>query len=200
MYRKILTSVALLSTMGCASGQYSPPTSMAGDNTRTISLPYNKVWQNTIDFASKNFFGIDNFEKDSGLLTLSFGAFNASKYVDCGTITVTGAINFSGSYVDYITTHNEATLEGRMNIVAKPEGNNTSVTINTRYVLSSPARIVQAPLGGFIQIPAMSWTFTNKNSDTSVIANPLPGTPNTRTCQSTGIAEQEILNGINISQ
>ena len=58
-------------------------------------------------------------EKDSGLLTLSFGSKEAEKFIDCGdfeyTLFFTGE-EFKGSYIDYAKSGLLAVLEAKMNI------------------------------------------------------------------------------------
>ena len=57
-----------------------------------------------INFVNDSFFKIENIEKDSGLLTLSFGSNEAENFIDCGyfeyTLFFTGE-EFKGSYIDY---------------------------------------------------------------------------------------------------
>ena len=61
-------------------------------------------------------------EKDSGLLTLSFGSKEAEKFIDCGdfeyTLFFTGE-EFKGSYIDYAKSGLLAVLEAKMNINIK---------------------------------------------------------------------------------
>ena len=72
-------------------GKYVPPN--IDDTNLKNSLITNKnfdeTWTSVLDFVSDSFFKIENLEKDSGLLTLSFGSIEAEKFIDCGDFEYT---------------------------------------------------------------------------------------------------------------
>ncbi len=198
--KKILTASAVCLTLaGCATGNYQPPSSTATIPSKevTVNAPFNVVWQDLIDYASTNFFGIDQFEKDSGLMTLSFGSKNPSKYIDCGTMSATaGSKTFNGSYVNYLVEKKEATLSGKMNITVRAISKNQArVRVNARYVFSAPERRVST-FAGIVTDPSITFTFDSDTPDSVRVANPMPGSPPNRVCRATGAAEKAILDEV----
>lgn len=172
----------------CQTGGYVPPQPRNIDNSVTVSRPYDEVWDSLVRMAAQTFFAIDNFERSSGLMTLSFGAENASRFIDCGQFTVQGRVNFSGPWVEWVQQSADARLQGRMNLLVQREGaRQTRVTANTRYVFTIPA----SPLG-----PATIFSFNHNTADTRNISGAVAGSAPQRTCRSTGVAEQEILNAV----
>ena len=91
----------------------------------TLNKNFNTVWNKVIDYSSRSFFGIDNFEKDSGLITLSYSG-DPTGYVNCGKFDYDGFISNGTQVKDYFGTFQEfakmyynASLNGRMNILVK---------------------------------------------------------------------------------
>jgi len=142
-----------------------------------------------IQHAASTFFAIDNFEKESGLLTLSFGVGDPSAFIDCGQWTASWTDvsyqrhNFSGTYVDFLIQHQAGSFGGKMNLLVAELGTTRSqVTVNARYIL---------------QAPPNSWSFDSGGSVTVYVANPAKsaGSP-TRKCQPTYKAERTILDAV----
>ena len=73
-------------------------------NTLTTNKNFDETWTYVIDFVKDSFFKIENIDKDSGLLMLSFGSKETENFIDCGdfeyTLFFTGE-EFKGSYIDY---------------------------------------------------------------------------------------------------
>jgi hypothetical protein len=164
---------------GCAVFTYVPPAPLAAiENTRAIDASYDETWTALVNYVSGGFFGIKTFEKASGLLTLSFGGANPSKFVDCGTWKPP-----LGGEERYVDRDLDFVLDGQMNLFVEPLGpRRTQVRVTTRYVLRDNSRNV--------------YEFTSNTSATINVRNPAEGTIPTRTCRSTHAAEKQILNGI----
>ena len=102
-------------------GKYVPPNidDTNFKNTVITNKNFEETWTSVIDFVDDSFFKIENLEKDSGLLTLSFGSKEAENFIDCGdfeyTLFFTGE-EFKGSYIDYVKSGLLAVLEAKMNI------------------------------------------------------------------------------------
>ena len=102
-------------------GKYVPPNidDTNFKNPVITSKNFEETWTSVIDFVNDSFFKIVNSDKDSGLLTLSFGSKEAEKFIDCGdfeyTLFFTGE-EFKGSYIDYAKSGLLAVLEAKMNI------------------------------------------------------------------------------------
>ena len=166
------------------------------------NLEFNKssedVWSALVDYAAESFFAINTYEKDSGLMTLSFTS-TPERYVDCGNWIVNGASN---NYVQFMRMRpgTSVNLNGIMNIrVVQRDAERTSLTVNARYILTvSVSGTVYNPVYG-VSTPS-SWTdtytFDSKTTETVYISNPSVGTQPTRTCGPTGEAETTILRGV----
>lgn len=190
--KKVFGVLFAVTLAGCASGTYTPPAALdatAMSNERVVNKSYGATWDSLIDYASGTFFAIDNFEKASGLLTLSFGSADPSKYIDCGQFQAQqGARKVDMPYVDYLKSSFNASLQGKMNIVVRSIGpNKTSVKVNARYVFSYPSS--QAGSG-------QTWTFDSGSQATVIPSNAISGSITTRTCRPTYFAEKSILEAI----
>ena len=178
-------------------GKYVPPNI---DNTNfknsTISNKnFDETWNSLIDFVNDSFLKIENLEKDSGLLTLSFGAKEAEKFIDCGdfeyTLFFTGE-DFKGSYIDYAKSGLLAVLEAKMNInIQKIDNKSSKISINTNYTYST-----QHALGYYDPKLNQTYSFVSGGYQTIDVINPIKGSIPTRTCKSTNFAENAIFNVI----
>lgn len=181
-YLAVALSVVM---MGCGVKypEYQPPTPLSynAENVKTINKNFEQTWTALIDYASSSFFAIDNFEKDSGLMTLNFGSNDPAKFVDCGTVHSV-AVKYDGPFIEGVQSYGSVILEGRMNLFVKSIAPNvTSVKIKARYVLTA-----QEP--GAKQI----WAFDTGGSD----AKKMGGIQTNVVCRPTNYAEEEILKGI----
>ncbi len=151
-------------------------------NQITINKTFDETWEDMIEFISTSYFGIDSFEKESGLLTLDFGADNPGRYIDCGEIN---GPNYSGPLTDAANRGGNTShiLEGRMNVFLNSVNPNvTTVRVTARYVYTMQD-------AQFRQI----WAFNSNTSDTKNI-NAAKGL----TCISRQVAENELLEGIKL--
>lgn len=182
------------------SATYAPP-SIAGDSNpvweRELSLPFDKVWEALIDHASGTFFAIENFEKESGLLTLSFGASDIGRFVDGGQWISTWRSasgqpgHFEGNYATFLEQYRNASLSGSMNIfVKKLADRRTLVKVRARYVVTSITRYPD----GFST--SDTWSFDTGGSDAVVVKNPSRGIGPERVMRPTHAAELSILNAV----
>lgn len=198
-------SIAFVATLlaSCTTATYAPPTpATVPSNQTVVGKGYDETWDALVAHASKTFFAIDNFERATGLMTLSFGASEPSRFVDCGTISITSpAINFNGPYIDYVTSYRDAKFQGHMNLlVQRIDDTSTRVTINTRYVINIPSTTYLQP--GFfgpvaVTTPSNTFAFDSGGSDAESVTAAVEGAGTTRTCRATGLAESEILDAIN---
>ena len=129
--KKILSSLIMIILLSsCAVekkkltenvGKYVPPNIDDSNfkNSVITNKSFEETWTSVIDFVNDSFFKIENLEKDSGLLTLSFGSKEAENFIDCGyfeyTLFFTGE-EFKGSYIEYAKSGLLAVLEAKMNI------------------------------------------------------------------------------------
>jgi len=162
--KKVIVTVALVLVClisGCVTGKvdFAKPTEQGAiQNSVVINKSKDRVWKEMVPALGREFFVINNLDKESGLINLSYTG-DPEKYIDCGRIisTVKNArgertYDFPGSkaYQEYELNHQgqlffvarKMNLEGRMNIVIQEIAPNQSqITVNTRYVLSKDMTI-----------------------------------------------------------
>jgi hypothetical protein len=174
----------LLLNLGCAP-IYTAPNVPTGaiQNEITIDKPFQEVWSAVIDHATSTFFGVESFEKESGLMTLSFGARNPAQFIDCGWLKTTNLANYDGTALQAIQREATATsLSGRMNVVVRAETpTRTRLRANARYVFQAQG-----------QHSRPTWTFESNTSDTQKVGTVMV------TCRPTNNAEQDILKGVSV--
>ena len=178
-------------------GKYVPPNidDTNFKNSVITNKNFDETWTSVIDFVNDSFFKIENLEKDSGLLTLSFGSKEAEKFIDCGyfeyTLFFTGE-EFKGSYIDYTKSGLLAVLEAKMNInIQKIDNKSSKISINTNYTYST-----QHALGYYDPKLNQTYSFVSGGYQTIDVINPIKGSIPTRTCKSTNFAENAIFNVI----
>ena len=176
-------------------GKYVPPN--IDDTNFKNSLITNKnfddTWISVIDFVNDSFFNIENIDKDSGLIMLSFGLKEPENFIDCGdfeyTLFFTGE-KFKGSYIEYAKSGLLAVLEAKMNInIQKIDNEFTKVSINTNYTFST-----QHALGYYDPELNQIYSFVSGGYQTINVLYPISGSIPTRTCKSTNFAENSIFN------
>ena len=132
----------------------TPPSEHAVVNSRTFNAPYDKVWKATITSIGESFFVLENIEKDSGILSLSFSVKKPNDYIDCGSISESGNLNLREKYSNFflgaetpvkrfvefngqaVPCYREIFLSGKSNIIVERTGkNSTNVKVNTRYIV-----------------------------------------------------------------
>ena len=174
-------------------GKYVPPNidDINFKNFVISNKNFDETWTSIIDFVNDSFFKIENLEKDSGLLTLSFGSKEPENFIDCGdfeyTLFFTGE-EFKGSYIDYVKSGLLAVLEAKMNInIQKIDNESTKISINTNYTFST-----QHALGYYDPKLNQTYSFVSGGYQTIDVINPISGSIPTRTCKSTNFAEKAI--------
>lgn len=145
---------AALLLAGCASSNfsYAPPGSRQVETTKTIARSRDAVWASAVPALGKDFFVINNMDKASGLINISYSG-DPHDYIDCGRMTgyfenASGRRNFAfdgsdkdATYTQYrnpllLNVRRQMNLDGRVNIIFETiSANETRVTVNTRYVV-----------------------------------------------------------------
>ena len=208
MKKLLLCVLCGLFLMSCGgmSGTFKytrPLASPEVNNSVTIYKSKHQVWQEAIPKLGKDFFVINNIDKDSGIINVSYTG-DPQQYVNCGTIesTVSNLVHereykfpASKAYQIYEATINRTpvvikrklTLEGRINIIIEElEPNKTLVSVNVRYLLNKDIKTAllrrsrSMPVDSFSE----SLAFNTGQADTSG-----GGTA----CQCTGALEAKIL-------
>lgn len=150
-----LCLIVTLSLVGCAGKlDYTRPSIPSKlSNAKTIEKPREAVWNASIPELGKKFYVINNLDKTSGLINLSYTG-DPEQYIDCGSIKsyVKNArgertYDFPGSQATQVYevmnssglffVERKMSLEGRMNLIFEEIGPTTTrVTASTRYVVT----------------------------------------------------------------
>jgi hypothetical protein len=198
-------AVLVMGVGACVQGStsYTPPTEAqsAVENSVVINRPMDQVWRQLVARLSGEFFVINNIDRSSGLINVSYSG-DPEIVLDCGTVTssVTNArgartYNFPGARAraQYETLTNgillgverRIALEGRANILVMSEARGgTRVTANVRYVVTAEWRYTA--LDGRRDDRRETVSFNTGTSAT------IPGTAGT-TCRSNGEMERRII-------
>lgn len=180
-----------------------PSTSM---NSKIIDKPMATVWKAALPELGKQFFVINNLDKSSGLINVSYTG-DPEKYVDCGRITsyVMNArgkrtYDFPGARAQQsyevmepanglFVIERKMSLDGRVNLVFEEvTPNQTRVTANTRYVVQRDLSIRNAA-SNFPQARSDTISF-NSGAGASF---PFSSDGKATECVPTGELEREIL-------
>ena len=162
-----IAAVSLLALCGCAtqgtsSYDYTSDKPTTIRNEKVVPRPQAVVWDQLVRELSKSFYVINNIERESRIINVSFNSNSPADYVDCGrtrrtyqqgsdTETFDYAVAESSKYKAAVrrtdTTFSEfaivdrhTTLEGRANIYVAPDSadpGKTTVSVNTRYIFTS---------------------------------------------------------------
>ena len=165
-YLALLLPLAGCATQGTSSSQYTLGSRSTVVNEATVDGSYGAVWDSLVRDLAKSFYVINNIDKESRIINVSFSSSDAEEYVDCGrtqrTFTdggVTESFNYAvaakstfkvaasrqehPSMSNYSVFRRESQLEGRANIYIAPVAGDlgkTTVSVNARYVLSTKVR------------------------------------------------------------
>ena len=209
--KRAASLLAFLLVAGCAGKiDYVRPVAQPGasNNFKVIDKPREAVWNASVPELGKQFFVINNLDKSSGLINVSYNG-DPEKYIDCGRVTsyVKNArgertYDFPGAKAQqqYEVMHNNGlyflnrrlSLEGRVNLVFEElSPTQTKVTANTRYVVQRQLTITPAANN----IPQSSSDNISFNSGSSGAFAPNSSGQGTE-CVATGALEREILSAI----
>lgn len=185
---------------GCATSKmdYVEPQVIRVENTKVVNQPFDLVWDKLVRNLSSDFFVINNIDKNSRLINISFSSHKPSEFVDCGRSNrsfqnARGSENYSYATADsaaFSSTNPQGhafnvkrttKLEGRSNIYVAPEGSGTSIVVNTKYVIS-----VVISATGFDGRPGGIETATFDLSTKQPFVSPV-------TCYANGRVERKIL-------
>lgn len=200
--RKISGLVAIVASIsGCATSSvdYRPPTVTTIENTKKVSKNFDKAWDDLVRQLSADFFVINNIDKSSRLINVSFSSSRPSEFIDCGSTTRRFS-NARGEQVynylpadssqfavvnDQHIAFNAARttkLEGRVNVYVAPSQDGTDISVNTKYVFTVDFKAV-----GFDGRPGGAQSATFDFSTKSPHSSP------ELTCFAKGTLESKIL-------
>jgi hypothetical protein len=185
--------------VSCLSGKidFTPPPvpSSPPPKSVTIDKPKDDVWKTLIANLADSFFVINNLDKESGFINLSYSA-TPCKYLLCGLFTsdVSNArgprsYSFPGcsEFQRYeVVTNNQLVgvdrtmkLEGRVNIIVQPEETSkTRVVVNVRYLVTKEAKAYDVGTGRRLDTHVETINFDSGGSGQFSAGSPTSCRPN----------------------
>jgi hypothetical protein len=162
MNYRCITLLAVLFIGGCANRPIptidvrAPENNPRIENTAILTAQFEKTWNRLVKSLSREFFIINNIDKESRIISVSFSTAEVSKYVDCGTAEVDDLASGASkilhlaesqsfnvrSWLDvawgygYVVRSRSTNVEGRMNIYVAPKDNGTEISVNSRYIVN----------------------------------------------------------------
>lgn len=156
--------ITLTSLTGCATQAVSSvsriePIQPQFTYEKTIDRPQGDVWDLLVKNMAKSFFVINNIDKESRIINLSYSSDRPQDYVDCGRTIRTysdgkNTETFEHGVTDNLVTFKaapdsqpdprftrtiimvrNAKLDGRANVYVAPEGKGTLVSVNAKSVV-----------------------------------------------------------------
>jgi len=181
--------------VGCGTVKYNIPHDKPLGSERKIVINKGKdaVWNKLLQGVAEKFFSINNIEKDSGFINLSFRADNAELYVNCGDYVVINkkipvadcSISKHGRYSSGIWVFKscETDVDGRVNILIQEISKNKSfIFVDIRFVVRHSTNLWN------------SWNGSSMYNNAEIVFDSNnTGTNNGITCVSTGVLEKEVL-------
>lgn len=194
----ILSSVLVLS--GCITQTYLPPASPQASGgsdapmtlQRNIEQPLQKTWDNLLAYAQRDGITIKQQNKNRSQLVLALGSSNPERYMDCGAVEVQGgSFTTYRQFLDYVTTQADTILTLTIDVQLKATNpTQTKVSVNANYDLQVGG--VANPNTGAVT-KGTQYRFDSTGSTAVTMPNPSQGMLPYSSCQSTGVAEQAVL-------
>jgi hypothetical protein len=177
-----LTFIVPLTLIGCATSsfKYTPPsTGHQIENSIQIEEEFEVVWDRLVKSLASDFFVINNIEKNSRIINVSFFSSKPTDFVDCGNTTrqfsnARGKKTYSYNPADparYTFSNDQghmfnavrsSKLNGRTNIYLAPSNTGTLLNVNTKYVVDVKIKYFNAsnqPAG----VDEFTFDFSTKN-------------------------------------
>ena len=203
MMKSVFIVLGCLGISACATSKidYTAPTITKINNVSEVNEPFDDVWKRLVKNLSADFFVINNIEKESNIINVSFSASPPSRYVDCGTSRREFS-NARGENVyiynpsdsaKYTLTNNQGhlfnavrstNLTGSINIYVAENDNSTSISVNAKYVIKGGVKFYNA----YNNFAGEEQWSLNLSTNQPQLKN-----ENGVTCVSTGVIESKIL-------
>lgn len=193
----------------CASStmEYARPSPASVNNAVSTQESFDVLWDRLVRNLSSDFFVINNVEKASRIINVSFSTKNPEKYADCGRsfrkfINARGENVYSydvaeSSVYTFVNPANniafnayrDTKLEGRANIYVASDKSGTTTNVNIKYVLTIDVKfsnLAGAPAGSQSSTIDFSTKEPFEGKRGSNGADPI-------SCRSKGVLESKIL-------
>jgi hypothetical protein len=203
---------------GLSTYSYSKPNSYEFSNEIIVDTNFEKVWDGMVAELAKTFFTINNIDKASRIINVSFYSQDADKYIDCGQShrkttrgDITRAYDYpvagdnsytlegpGAEFIEWsLQIHRDVKIEGKINIYLAPISNDkTKVSTNVRFIRKiyvSGENIATHINGGIVsRVPIKDKNFVDSFSTNEIYRKKeLDGTE--IICLSKGVLENMIL-------
>jgi hypothetical protein len=210
-------------TQGKTTVERIPATPRPLTYEKKIAEPQSVVWDRLVKNMAKSFFVINNIDKESRIINLSYSSDKPQEYVDCGRSKRTYSDGKTTESYEYGFTDNiakyksssdkqsnpnfstvgvilrRATLDGRANVYVAPEDASTLISVNAKSVVKinlSGEMLAMNFAGNVVNrqgIPPVSADVTAVTKGGTESTVAVGSTIETVTCYSTGKLEQAIL-------
>ena len=223
--KRIILIVIVLVTAGCAKPgisryDFTPAEYYEVKNELILDQSFENTWDILVEQLASSFYVINNIEKSSRLINVSFSSSSPEKYVDCGesvryyergkeyeefrykvaesvSYKMAGVTTISSPMTTYV--ERKTKLEGRANIYVAPVEGKTKITVNVRYILTMVLRgqhALENKYGKVVRYEQMpssssSLTFSTNVEHKENLGN--SSNPFWVSCFSTGKLEEDIL-------
>jgi hypothetical protein len=200
----------------------SPPATGAPKHEIQVNEPFDVVWDRIVSRLATGFFVINNIDKASRLINVSFSGDSPGTYIDCGRTSRNYLFNGERQMYAYAVSESSTfkatkswgplgnlpivqevsrntSVEGRINIYVAPVSTQvTKVSANVKYVLEISVRGVGTAYNAFgvvVNQVALTPSLDRVSFTTAESATKDFGSSTTQrvTCQTTGKLEQALL-------
>jgi len=194
----VLVSAVALS--GCVTQTYLPPANDLAQGSepppitleRDLGQSVAQTWDNLLAYAEKEGITVKQQNKKQGQLVLTLGTNNPQRYMDCGAVEVQGgSFTTYRQFLEYVTTQADTILTVTIDVQLKATSpTHTKLSVNANYDLQVGG--VANPNTGAIT-KGTQYQFDSTGSTAVTMPNPTQGMLPYSSCQSTGVAEQAVL-------
>lgn len=219
-------------TAGCATKGIStveriPPTTPKLTYEKMVNKSHDEAWDILVRNMAKSFFVINNIDKNSRIINLSYSSDRPQDYVDCGRSKRTYNDGKTTETFEYGNTDNigtykvapktqqdprfanvgvimrKASLSGRANVYVAPEGGGTMVSVNAKSVvkITLTGEMLTSNFAGQVvyrnPFPATIIEVTGVTRGSTDNSVVVGNSVEKLTCYSTGNLEKAILDLIN---
>lgn len=207
---------------GVASHTYTEPGVLEVENELLVPIPFEQAWDKMVRELAVYFYVINNIDKESRLINVSFSSNSPEQFVTGGTTTrifrrqnkvenvsydaaasSTYKIGWTWGPLNNLpvtgTYDRRTSLEGRANIYMAPEGSGAIVTVNCHYILTvnvTGTYVAENAFGGISErgvTPSSLWTATFNTNAPAKVNWGTTEEPFWLTFRSTGKFENDIL-------
>jgi hypothetical protein len=194
----VLGSAIVLSS--CTTQTYIAPTSTQVSSApetpialqRNVDQPLQKTWENLLAYDQRDDITVKQQNIKQGRLILTLGTNKSARFMNCGAVDMqSGSFTTYRQFLEYVTTQAGTILTLTIDVQLKATNTTqTKVSVNGTYDLQVSG--VANPNTGAVT-KGTQYRFDSTGSTAVTMPNPTQGMLPYSSCQSTGVAEQSVL-------